>query len=916
MANYTAMDDKATITFPIPDLSNIKGLTTAEAAAAQAKYGKNEIPEVKESLLWMYIKQFIGPMPIMIEIAALLSALIKSWPDFTIICALLFTNGTLGFIEEKNAQASVDALKDGLLRELPILRDGKNVVKPVTELVPGDILFLRGGNIIPADCYFCKGDVMQVDQAALTGESLPVKVPRNDDTNKANDMIPSDGKLMYSGAILKQGECHCVVYKTGLYTLMGEAAAAIQESGGKAEGLFESKIKHAAFVLIVITLLVVFILFYYNYVIVGKDIAQVLEASLSLIIASVPVALPMVMKVTLSIGAKEMADHGGIVTHLTALEEIASMKVLCSDKTGTLTTAKMTVMPDKAAIKGGFTREQVMEFAAIASNAANKDDPIDAAVFRAYAKMKGLKNAKGEPDADAAKAYLETLYSEEKYYGFNPSVKRTVAIVTDKKTGKKLRIAKGILSKVLKTGKDVPEDEEDAAQKMWTVEDHDTVAKDVGASDVELASSGYKTIAVAVGQGDKMYFAGLLPISDPPREDTKSTIFNIRDSGVAVKMITGDHLNIAKELARQIDLGQNILPNTALKGEHKVNEDMTPDDLIVHADGFAQVLPLDKLAVVDSLQKKDYVVGMTGDGVNDAPALAKAQIGIAVEGATDAAQSAADIVLTRPGLSPIHEAIMISRRIFKRLKSYVIYRICITVQVVFFLTAIAFLYKATFKPLYIILLALLHDLQIVTIAYDKQTAGHVPETPTVLGLLLVSYTMGILMATQTTLMYAHGRDYLDPAFHCMPTVTSICEYKDSAVFLQISNSSAILILSARALHGFWFMNGMPAWQIIFSTSLGQVIVNSLMLFAPPALSSFVHPVTAHDIGLIWVYDFIWIFILDVAKIIMNKLWDSHEQAHRVEDPFVAKQRRRSMNSTAGRKPSVKQVRLSFKKGGK
>lgn len=225
------------------------------------------------------------------------------------------------------------------------------------------------------------------------------------------------------------------------------------------------------------------------------------------------------------------------------------------------------------------------------------------------------------------------------------------------------------------------------------------------------------------------------------------------------------------------------------------------------------------------------------------------------------------------------------------------------------------MYKATFKPLYIILLALLHDLQIVTIAYDKQTAGHIPETPSVMGLLLVSYTMGILMAFQTTLMYARGRDWLDPQFHCMPTVDTVCEYKDSAVFLQISNSSAILILSARALHGFFFTAGMPAKEILFSTAIGQVIVNGLMLLAPPALSSFVHPVVARDIGLIWVYDLIWVFILDFAKIIMNMIWDSHEKAHAVEDPFLAKQRRKSMNSTGGRKPSVKQVRLSFKKSG-
>merc|ERR1719388_382706 len=296
---------------------------------------------------------------------------------------------------------------------------------------------------------------------------------------------------------------------------------------------------------------------------------------------------------------------------------------------------------------------------------------------------------------------------------------------------------------------------------------------------------------------------------DPPRADTAETIKKIKDAYIDVKMITGDHLNIAKELARQIDLGTNIFANTVLWPASAMR-----DDLINKADGFAQVMPTDKHEVVAVLQKQGKVVGMTGDGVNDAPALAKAQIGIAVEGATDAAQSAADIVLTLPGLSPIYTAILISRRIFKRLKSYVIYRICITVQVVFFLTAIAFLFNATFQPFYVILLALLHDLQIVTIAYDHQVAGNVPETPTVMGLLLVSYTMGILMSIQTTLMYAHGGSFLAPDFQCMPTATHVCQYKDAAIFLQISNSSAILILSARSVK--WFFSSMPAWQILFS----------------------------------------------------------------------------------------------------
>jgi H+-transporting ATPase len=403
-------------------------------------------------------------------------------------------------------------------------------------------------------------------------------------------------------------------------------------------------------------------------------------------------------------------------------------------------------------------------------------------------------------------------------------------------------------------------------------------------------------------------FVGLIPISDPPREDTAQTIRNIRDKNIYVKMITGDHLNIAKEIGRQIDLGQNILPSSELKSEYEE----TKKENILFADGFAQVYPQDKTEVVSILQSQGMVVGMTGDGVNDAPALAKAQIGIAVEGATDAAKSAADIVLTNPGLSPINTAVEISRRIFKRLKSYVVYRICITVQVVFFLTAIAFISNGTFKALYIILLALLHDLQIVTIAYDKQIAGDMPETPTVMGLLVVSYTMGLSLCLSTVFMYYHGNLMLGPEFHTNE------HYHDCAMFFQISNSSAILIFSARSVK-WWFSPLLgnskipkPAWQIVFSAMIGQVLIMAVMRFPSKAMESYIHRLAWSDILYIWGYDIIWLFILDIVKQLMMALWESYEEANKEADPFVRAERKSATSlekNVPGRKASFKRPSL-------
>jgi H+-transporting ATPase len=468
-----------------------------------------------------------------------------------------------------------------------------------------------------------------------------------------------------------------------------------------------------------------------------------------------------------------------------------------------------------------------------------------------------------------------------------------------------LVVAKGIVNRVLKTN-------ETDGGVQWTCADFEAISEQVAKDDKEFASNGYKTVGVGVSNGGileekggkkvlkvkegTMKFIGLLPIQDPPRHDTPQTIEAIRNKHVYVKMCTGDHLNIAKEVGRQIGLGSNIMPNTELHTNSAQKEDK-----VLEADGFAQVLPMDKTEVVAILQNKGMVVGMTGDGVNDAPALAKAQIGIAVEGATEAAKSAADIVLTKEGLSAIDVAVNISRRIFKRLKSYVIYRICITVQVVFFLTAIAFISGDSFKALYIILLALLHDLQIVTIAYDLQVEGPKPETPTVLGLLLVSYTMGLTMCLQTVLMYYNGDQFLAPEF------ADGGAYKDAAMFLQISNSSAILIFSARSVK--WWFSTKPAWQIMFSAAIGQVIVVSIMLFPSDALSSYIHKLALVDIGYIFAYDLVWLFLLDVVKQGMMHLWDGYEEAHADPDP-LARMNKKAANSV---EPNVPGRKASFKR---
>ena len=500
----------------------------------------------------------------------------------------------------------------------------------------------------------------------------------------------------------------------------------------------------------------------------------------------------------------------------------------------------MTVYHETAACFNGFSGKEVLELAALASNPANKDDAIDRSVYQAYAKMVGLG-----ADVDTAATRLAAKWKTDKYFGFNPVIKRTVADVSQVGGGSTMRVAKGIVSKVLKTV------EGDGGQQ-WTCDDYENTCKMVEEADATFGKSGFKTIAIAcsVNGGPMKYaetpspsptltrtltrtltltltrtrYAGTLPIMDPPRVDTAETIQKIKGSGIDVKMITGDHLNIAKELARQIDLGTNIFPNTVLWPASAMR-----DDLITKADGFA-------------------------------PALAKAQIGIAVEGATDAAQAAADIVLTRPGLSPIYTAVMASRRIFKRLRSYVIYRISVTVQVVVFLSIISFAFNDKFDALYIILLALFHDLTIVTIAYDHQVASPKPETPTVKMLVVVAYSMAMVLATSSTLLYIYGDKFLSAAY------STVFPYKESCLFLQISNSSAILIFNARTI-GFSFLSK-PHYLLFMSALVSQLFINFILLFGNGFIVEQLDPM---DVAKIWIYDFSWLIIIDLVKISILKL---------------------------------------------
>ena len=665
-----AKDDLKSL--PLPEVekkleSSPDGLSQAEAQKRLTQYGPNEIEEKKTNPFLKFLTYFWGPIPWMIEAAVILSGIVRHWLDFFIILLLLVSNAVVGFCEEHQAGNAIAALKAKLAINAKVKRDGKWITPAARELVPGDVIRVRLGDIVPADARLLEGDPVEVDQSALTGESLPAT--RN------------PGEAVFSGSIIRQGEIDAMVYATGANTYFGKTAQLVQEAHTVSH-FQRAVLKIGDYLIILAVSLVVLILAVALFR--GDPILSTLEFALVLLVAAIPVAMPTVLSVTMAVGARLLAKKEAIVTRLSAIEELAGVDVLCSDKTGTLTENKLT-LGDPFSVSG-IPADQLILDAALASRAEDKDT-IDLAVIG------GLKNDQ------ALKGYQVVHFQP-----FDPVHKRTEATVKAS-DGTQFYVAKGAPQVILEMSTNAGEIKP-------------AVEKAVN----EFAARGFRSLGVArADQEGKWCFVGVLPLFDPPREQAKATIASARQMGVNVKMVTGDQMAIAQETARQLGMGTNILDASGL-GDTKRQETAQSAESIEKADGFAQVFPEHKFHIVDVLQKLGHIVGMTGDGVNDAPALKKADCGIAVSAATDAARAAASIVLLSSGLSVIIDAIKESRRIFQRMNSYAIYRIAETLRVLFFMTLAILVFN--FYPLtavMIVMLALLNDGAILCSRQSAQT---------------------------------------------------------------------------------------------------------------------------------------------------------------------------------------------------
>jgi H+-transporting ATPase len=776
-----------------------KGLTASEAQKRLEAYGYNEIAEKKVNPLVKFLGYFWGPIPWMIEVAAVLSAIVRHWADLIIIVVLLVFNGLVGFWQEYQAGNAVEALKKKLALKSRALRDGHWQQINAKELVPGDIIRLRLGDIIPADVMLFDGEYLSVDQSALTGESLPA--------NK------TAGDSAYSGSIAKQGEMLGLVTETGNDTYFGRTAKLVAKA--KPVSHFQKAVLQIGDYLIYLSLGLVVALILVQ-LFRGTAMLELVQFALILTVASIPVAMPAVLSVTMAVGALVLSKLKAIVSRLESIEEMAGMDILCSDKTGTLTQNRLT-LGDPLMFEAENAQDLILA-AALASKEEDQD-AIDLAVIGGL-QDRGVLNS----------------YQQLKFVPFDPVGKRTEAAIRGA-GNHTFKVTKGAPQVILSLAQVDPATRAGAEQAIN-----------------DLAAKGYRTLGVARGDdAGAWHFLGILPLYDPPREDSAETISQARRHGIAVKMVTGDNLAIAGEIAQQLGLGKTVYAADKLLKSGQDATQMAADtaEKVEQADGFAQVFPEHKYGIVKALQARGHIVGMTGDGVNDAPALKQADIGIAVSGATDAARAAASLVLTAPGLSVIINAVEEARRIFERMNSYAIYRITETIRIMVFVVLAMVVFN--FYPItaiMIILLAFLNDVPIMTIAYDRTGLEPNPVHWNMHRVIAVATVMGLTGVAGSFLMLYLAVDWL----HL--TIPQVQTY----IFLKMAVAGHLTLFVSRS-KGFFLKKPYPAPVMIWS-AVGTKLAGTFLAAYGFGL---ITPIAWREIALIWGYSITWAFLTDWAK---------------------------------------------------
>ncbi|VAH37592.1 unnamed protein product [Triticum turgidum subsp. durum] len=817
-----------------------QGLTSDEGAQRVEIFGLNKLEEKKESKVLKFLGFMWNPLSWVMEMAAIMAIALANgggkppdWQDFVGIIVLLVINSTISFIEENNAGNAAAALMANLAPKTKVLRDGRWGEQEASILVPGDIVSIKLGDIVPADARLLEGDPLKIDQSGLTGESLPV--------------TKNPGDEVFSGSTCKQGEIEAVVIATGVHTFFGKAAHLVDSTNQV--GHFQQVLTAIGNFCIVSIAVGIVIEIIVMFPIQRRKYRAGIENLLVLLIGGIPIAMPTVLSVTMAIGSHKLSQQGAITKRMTAIEELAGMDVLCSDKTGTLTLNKLSV--DKNLVEvfaKGVDKEHVLLLAARASRVENQD-AIDACMVGMLA------------DPKEARAGIREVH----FLPFNPTDKRTALTYIDAE-GNWHRASKGAPEQIIT----LCNCKEDVKRKV-----HSVIEK--------YAERGLRSLAVPEkskdSPGGPWQFIGLLPLFDPPRHDSAETIRKALVLGVNVKMITGDQLAIGKETGRRLGMGTNMYPSSALLGQSKDGslESLPVDELIEKADGFAGVFPEHKYEIVKRLQEKKHIVGMTGDGVNDAPALKKADIGIAVDDATDAARSASDIVLTEPGLSVIISAVLTSRCIFQRMKNYTIYAVSITIRIVLGFMLIALIWKFDFAPFMVLIIAILNDGTIMTISKDRVKPSPLPDSWKLNEIFATGVVLGTYLALVTVVFFwlIHKTDFFTNKFG----VESIrnTEFKEmSALYLQVSIVSQALIFVTRSRS--WSFVERPGFLLVTAFLLAQLVATLIAVYANWDFAR-IKGIGWGWAGVIWLFSIVFYFPLDIFKffirfVLSGRAWDN------------------------------------------
>ena len=747
------------------------GLKSVEVESRLEQYGYNEVLEKKTNPFVRFAGKFWGLTAWMLEIIILLSWILQRYADLYIVVGLLFFNSILSFVEEQKASSTVEALKRELQVNARVLRDGAWQTVPSRELVPGDIVRVRPGDFVPADIKMLGGE-LEVDQSALTGESMVVE-------KKSDD-------LLYSGSIVKRGEANGIITSTGVKTYFGRTVQLVQMARPKLH--MEEVVSNVVKWLLIIVVALIGLALIFS-VFKGLDLLGILPLILVLLLSAIPVALPAMFTISTAIGSIELVKKGVLVTRLSASEDAATMDILCANKTGTITMNKLSITDVIPLNKS--TGEDVIFYGILASQEANQD-PIDLA-FITMAKEKNL---------------VDDSFIQKSFVPFDPKTRRTEALV--QKDSHEFRVMKGAVRVIAQEcGLD-----QDAVEELETRID-------------EFTMKGYRTLAVARADDQRPpKLVGLVALYDMPRPDSKQLIQELNELGISVKMLTGDALPIAKEIAKDVGLGENVIKASDLKGlisENAIEAAQTAEK----SGGFAEIYPEDKYTIVKSLQVKKHVVGMTGDGVNDAPALRQAEVGIAVSNATDVAKGAASVVLTNEGLTSIVNLVKTGRVIYERITAWILSKIIRTLQIAIFVV-LSFLITGNYfvSAFAIILYFFMTDFVKISLATDNLRWSDKPNTWNIASLVKVSVILSVLVIAESFGLLYIGLSY----FHLNADVLSLYTFTFEILFF----SAMFLIFNVRERDHFW--NSMPSKTLLTAIVLSIIAATVVVTVGIPGLT--------------------------------------------------------------------------------